>query len=341
MSYASIAVLTLSILSVGHRSDQSQSAVFGAVSALAEDQTASIDQVAAATVAAEVAETTDITVKPHVVNLSTSLNARAALAQSSQDFASKPLMLSDDLENIASTYKVKRGDTIAQIAADHGVSAQTVKWANDIDGDAVAVGSTLRIPTVNGVIHTVEQGDTAASLAKKYKASKESIISFNNAELSGLKAGATIIIPGGILPENERPGYEAPTSSYNSGYNSGYSPAQSTPFTPSYSVGYPFGWCTYYAAAQTGAPGNWGNANTWDDYAVSTPGWTVSGAPVAGAIAQTDFGGGGYGHVAVVKAVSSDGTMIKYSDMNGLAGWGAVGSSGWVPVSHFQTYIYR
>jgi len=46
--------------------------------------------------------------------------------------------------------------------------------------------------------------------------------------------------------------------------------------------------------------------------------------------------------VGVVDEVSPDGTMIKYSDMNGLAGWGRVGQSGWVPVfSTFQNFIYR
>jgi len=34
--------------------------------------------------------------------------------------------------------------------------------------------------------------------------------------------------------------------------------------------------------------------------------------------------------------------MIKYSDMNGLAGWGRVGySDDWVPASKFPHYIYR
>ena len=59
----------------------------------------------------------------------------------------------------------------------------------------------------------------------------------------------------------------------------------------------------------------------------------------AGAVAQTDAG---YeGHVAIVEAVSDDGTQMKYSDMNGLAGFGRVGYSGWVAADHFPHYIYR
>jgi surface antigen len=59
--------------------------------------------------------------------------------------------------------------------------------------------------------------------------------------------------------------------------------------------------------------------------------------PRAGAVAQTDRGG--LGHVAIVQEVSADGTQIKYSDMNGLAGWGRVGYSDWVSASHFEHYI--
>jgi surface antigen len=86
-------------------------------------------------------------------------------------------------------------------------------------------------------------------------------------------------------------------------------------------------------------PNNWGNANTWDNYAAITPGWVVSRTPVVGAVAQTDSGFGG--HVAIVEAVSADGTMIKYSDMNGIAGFGRVGYSDWVSTSYFPHYIYR
>jgi surface antigen len=60
-----------------------------------------------------------------------------------------------------------------------------------------------------------------------------------------------------------------------------------------------------------------------------------------GAIAQTPFSGGGYGHVAIVDAVSSDGSQIKFRDMNGVAGWGRVGYSNWVPTSSFVSYITK
>jgi surface antigen len=102
--------------------------------------------------------------------------------------------------------------------------------------------------------------------------------------------------------------------------------------------GYDYGYCTWYVANRISVPANWGNANTWDNLAPAS-GWTVSHAPRAGGIAQSNRGA--FGHVAYVEAVSPDGTMIKYSDMNGIAGFNRVGYSDWVPASKFNNYIYH
>ncbi len=67
----------------------------------------------------------------------------------------------------------------------------------------------------------------------------------------------------------------------------------------------------------------------------------MSTTPQVGAIAQTALAAGGEGHVAIVTAVSPDGSQIQFKDMNGLAGWGRVGQSGWVSASTYQHYIYR
>ena len=94
-------------------------------------------------------------------------------------------------------------------------------------------------------------------------------------------------------------------------------------------------------ATKVAVPTNWGNADTWAIYATLS-GWTVSSVPRVGAIAQTSAG---YeGHVAVVEAVSPDGSQIQYSDMNNYGdggGWGRVGYSGWVSASTFPHYIYQ
>jgi surface antigen len=160
-------------------------------------------------------------------------------------------------------------------------------------------------------------GDTPDKIAQTYNANAREIIAFNDAEIKGIALGDTIVIPNGVKPR--------PVVAFKANY--GYN-------------GYWYGYCTWYVATKINVPNNWGNANRWDDNARQTPGWTVSSTPVVGAVSQSNSGP--EGHVGIVEAVSEDGTMIKYSDMNGLAGWGRAGFSDWVPArSRFQNFIYR
>jgi surface antigen len=223
-------------------------------------------------------------------------------------------------------YTTVLNDTVSALATKFGVSAESIKWSNSLSGDSLPAGKQLSIPPVNGVVYTVKAGDTPASLAARYQADASQIVSYNDAEINGLNPGEQIIIPNGRVA--------TPVVSY--GY---YSPRLASSFSPAYGFnGYDYGYCTWYVANKVSVPSNWGNANTWDNYAVLS-GWVVTATPVAGAIAQTDAGF--QGHVALVEAVSPDGTMIKYSDMNGLAGWGRVGYSDWVPYTKFPHYIHH
>jgi surface antigen len=182
------------------------------------------------------------------------------------------------------------------------------------------------IPPVNGIVYTVKAGDTPQSLATKYNANAAQITAYNDAEISGLQTGEQIVIPNGQIQ---------PAAASNFSDNT---PAN---FYPAYgSNGYDYGFCTWYVASQISVPNNWGNASSWAYYAALT-GWTVSSTPIVGAIAQTPYAAGGEGHVAIVTAVSADGSQIQYKDMNGLAGWGRVGYSGWVSASTFPHYIYH
>ncbi|QJU07415.1 CHAP domain-containing protein [Candidatus Saccharibacteria bacterium oral taxon 488] len=83
---------------------------------------------------------------------------------------------------------------------------------------------------------------------------------------------------------------------------------------------YAWGNCTWWSYAMrkwagSPIPNNWGNANTWDDYA-RRDGYIVNHTPAAGAIFQTDAGGYGYGHVAYVIAVNQISGEWKISEMN-------------------------
>lgn len=288
-----------------------------------------LDQLASSDVAVHVARMSNLPEATAVVNQADTISGQLAISSPDSKVVSKPQIVSTDVKSYRDikVYVTKQGDTVESIAARFGVTSDSIMWSNDLEGDALAAGRQLYIPPVNGIVYLVEAGDTPAKLAEDYNADKNEIIAFNDAEVRSLVVGQRIVIPGGSKV----------SSVYNVTYgNSAGAWGGAAIYNGN---GYDYGWCTWYAAERTAVPSNWGNANTWDNYAPGG-GWTVSSTPVVGAVAQTDAGG--LGHVGVVEAVSADGTMIKYSDMNGLAGWGNVGHSGWVPVhSKYQKYIYR
>jgi N-acetylmuramoyl-L-alanine amidase len=300
-------------------------------STAAADTTATdpLDQLSSADIAVNVARLTNLPETTAVTNQSQSESAELAIVQSSATLVAKPQIVATAYKSNQDIqiYIAKAGDSVASIAAKFNVTSDSIRWSNSIIGSTVTPGQKLYIPPVNGIVYVVKAGDTPASLAATYHSDKAQIIAYNDAEISGLHVGELIIIPNG----QAQSATATASSSYTSGFPWGTGPVYGY-------NGYDYGFCTWYVASQIAVPSNWGNASSWAYYA-GLSGWTVSSTPSVGAIAQTPYAAGGEGHVAIVDAVSADGTQIKYRDMNGLAGWGAVGYSGWVPASTFPNYI--
>jgi surface antigen len=291
-----------------------------------------LDEVSSADIALTVARLGQLPETTAVSNQAQSQAADVAVAATNNNVVAKPQIIATALKSSADIkdYTVKAGDTVSTIASSFGVTSDSIRWSNSVSGEAVAVGTKLVIPPVNGIVYTVGANDNADSLATRFRASKEKIIAYNDAEIRGLVAGQRIIIPDAVQVAAAAPARAA----------SAFTGVVAWGSAPQYGFnGYDYGYCTWYVANRMPVPANWGNANTWAYYAPAA-GWRVSKTPVAGAIGQNMRGY--YGHVAVVEAVSADGAMIKYSDMNGLAGWGRVGTTqDWVPASHFTNFIYR
>jgi surface antigen len=293
----------------------------------ANSATNPLDTLSSAQIALTAAQLSHMSELTAIKNQADSDSLVLAVAPSDSSVLAKPQLVSTAQKSKQDIihYVTVPGDTIDSIASKFGVSADSIRWSNSLTGNSVGANIKIVVPPINGIVYTVKAGDTPASIASKYSADEGQIIALNDAEINGLQVGEQIIIPNGkIAPVVTYGGYTGVISGFTASYGGN---------------GYAFGWCTYYAAARAGVPNNWGNANTWDNYAAITPGWGVSRTPVVGAVAQTDAGFGG--HVGIVEAVSDDGTMIKYSDMNGLAGWNRVGYSDWVPATQFPHYIYR
>jgi len=294
------------------------------VNRAAPSRSLSADDLVATNVAANIAQSSDLPVAANVLSLSQSIAAESVLTQNDTNIVAKPQIVqaNADTRDIK-THVAKAGETIPSIAAQYNVSSRTVKWANDMESDAVEPGRKLKILPTDGVIYSVKSGDSIQSVAERYKASVEQIRTYNDLELGGFAPGKQLIIPSGDLPQTERPGYEEPapviTYNTNSGLNYGnYSGGRATGNGYSASVGnkYAFGNCTWYVyerRAELGRPVGsfWGNAASWGYYAASS-GYGVNGSPAVGSVMAN---GGGYGHVSVVESVNP-GVSISVSEMN-------------------------
>lgn len=291
------------------------------------DQT-SVNDVVATSVAAGVAQSSNLPIATSVANLAVSAQTKSDFVQSTSTTTAKPQIIETSTTNrTVTSYTAKAGDTVTALAAKYGISAQTIKWANKLTSDAIEEGKILKILPVDGVLYDVKAGDTIDSVSTKYSVDKTQLTLYNDLEVSGLVPNTSIILPSGNLPENERPGYVAPAPAvtsiaYYAGSGAGFGGntwriAVGTPDGP-----YAHGNCTLYAYNRRIALGlpvgsNWGNASSWA-YNAQRDGLSVNNTPAVGAIMQN---GGGYGHVAIVESILPNGD-VSISEMNAYVSGG-------------------
>lgn len=325
--YAGVFLGIISMVAIGYQPPQRIDAVASSVStstSRSEDKVVnvSVDDLVSTSVAANVAQSVDLPVAANVANMSQSMAAESMLSQNDTNIVSKPQIVQPSVSGREiKTYVAQVGDSVQSIASQFNISSDTVKWANNMTSDAVEPGRELKILPADGILYKAKAGDTIESIASKYSSSAEQIRTLNDLELRSITEGQEVLVPNGNLPDNERPGYVAPTTYSSNSYSSGY--ALNSAYATAASAGnrYAFGNCTWYAyerRVQLGlAVGSfWGNAATWAAYA-SSAGLRVDGNPEPGAIMQN---GGGYGHVAIVEAVNP-GVSVTISEMNGYR-WG-------------------
>ena len=266
-----------------------------------------LDELSGADIAVNVAELVRMDQAVSVRNNADTVNSLQDVVPSSSQVVAKPQIVDTSLKSVKDLeeYTVVEGDTVDSIAAKFGITAQSVKWSNDITGNVVAVNKVLEIPPVNGIVYEVKADDTIEKIAEKYSANAAAVIAFNDAEIRGVTQGQKIVIPDGKVP--------APVYTSNASLG-GFAFGQSAVYGYN---GYDYGWCTWWAAkrrADVGKPipANFGNACNWIRAAqrADIPTGTT---PQLHAVIYTNSAC--WGHVAFVEEMNEDGS-IWVSDMN-------------------------
>ncbi|MEA1909495.1 MAG: M23 family metallopeptidase [Patescibacteria group bacterium] len=97
-------------------------------------------------------------------------------------------------------YIVREGESLNSLATDFGLTALTIKHANNLRSNTLRVGQELRIPPIDGVFVTVKKNDTLSSIATRYKVNVEDIQNYNGL-LPGdpIFSGNELLIPGAVV----------------------------------------------------------------------------------------------------------------------------------------------
>jgi len=108
--------------------------------------------------------------------------------------------LSKQLYLLYDSYLVKSGDNISTLAVNYGLNQDTIVSINKITNSRLLqIGTVLRIPNQDGILHTVAKNESLDTIAEKYSVSKEDIKTINELFSDKITAGADLFIPGAKL----------------------------------------------------------------------------------------------------------------------------------------------
>jgi len=128
------------------------------------------------------------------------------IAYSDEDFAgfvllerssllndTSPVTNIDELRNGLLSYTAGEGDNLSTIAANFGISVNTIIWANNIENSSlIQSGQDIVILPVSGILHEVEERETLDSIASLYDVELKEIATFNDKKLA---VGDTVVVP--------------------------------------------------------------------------------------------------------------------------------------------------
>ncbi len=334
LAYLTAFLMFIGIAKVGSDEKVAASNTTIDMNAIAEsDFNVSADQLSELYVVANLSSSFDLASVDTVSSNYVTISVMKEIGQIGTDKIEKPSLVNTNLSTGVETHIVAEGETLASIAQYYNkkhklrLTTDQLRWSNGLKTEEISVGQALSIPMTSGIVYTVKNGESLESIAERMGSSIERIIAQNDLEGRSIAEGMKIVLPGGTLPETERPEYVAPvrrrpttfTYSYY-GSASGREGMRVVADGPprGYSNKFTPGQCTWYAAwwratdPRSQGPLVWGvhvngHAKYWASSARAA-GLRVDRHPEVGAVFQTTSGY--YGHVGVVLAVNSDGSIL-------------------------------
>ncbi|HYU81927.1 MAG TPA: M23 family metallopeptidase [Candidatus Polarisedimenticolia bacterium] len=104
-------------------------------------------------------------------------------------------------------HAVASGETLLSIAAQYGITPQTLAYNNGIkDTSELRPGQSVVIPPIDAAIHVVQDGETVAGIAASFGADPDTVRTVNSVafEPADVTAGRVLLIP---MPEGRYPGF--------------------------------------------------------------------------------------------------------------------------------------
>lgn len=100
-------------------------------------------------------------------------------------------------------YKVKKNETLSDIARRFKVSVESIAGSSGINPEVSLIsGQILNIPNKQGLMYKLKKGETLAKVADYYKVKIDDIYAENQLEDYDLfKSGQKVFLPGAVIPE--------------------------------------------------------------------------------------------------------------------------------------------
>ena len=99
---------------------------------------------------------------------------------------------------IPTSYTVRRGDTLSEIAEQFSLSVTELKSINGLQGSTIQIGQVLELPGSDSSLtseHKIQRGETLSEIAQFYRVSLADLRAANNLSGDRILIGQTLIIP--------------------------------------------------------------------------------------------------------------------------------------------------